>query len=68
MNRSMEIDQSYDHIAFNGINLNESNNDSDDEDDDNNMSIDHNTLRNEMIIDEPRPSRIWNDIAYMCFT
>jgi hypothetical protein len=58
MNRSMEIDQSNDHIAFNGINLNESNNDSDDEDDDNDMSIDHNTLRFLMIINEPRPSRI----------
>ena len=58
MDRSMEIDKSNDNIAFNGINLNESNNDSDDEDDDNDMSIDHNTLRNEMIINEPRPSRI----------
>ncbi len=54
----MEIDKSNDNIAFNGINLNESNNDSDDEDDDNDMSIDHNTLRNEMIINEPRPNRI----------
>jgi hypothetical protein len=44
------------------------NNDSDDEDDDNDVSIDHNTLRNEMVINETRPSRIWNDIAYMCFT
>jgi hypothetical protein len=54
----MKIGQSNDHIAFNGISLNESNNDSDDEDDDNDMSIDHNTLRNEMNINEPRPSRI----------
>jgi hypothetical protein len=53
MDRSMEIDKSNDNIAFNGINLNESNNDSDDEDGDNNMSIDHNTLRNKMIINEP---------------
>jgi hypothetical protein len=53
MDRSMEIDKSNDNIAFNGINLNKSNNDSDDEDGDNNMSIDHNTLRNKMIINEP---------------
>ncbi len=49
----MEIDKSNDNIAFNGINLNQSNHDSDDEDDDNDMSINHNTLRNEMIINEP---------------
>jgi hypothetical protein len=52
MDRSMEIDKSNNNIAFNGINLNDSNNDSDDEDNDNDMSIDHNTLRNEMIIME----------------
>jgi hypothetical protein len=30
MDSSIEIDQSNDHIVFNGMNLNESNNDSDD--------------------------------------
>jgi hypothetical protein len=34
MNRSMEIDQSHDHIAFNGINVDEDSDDSDNEEED----------------------------------
>jgi hypothetical protein len=55
----MEVDHSHDHIAFNGINVDEDSKDSDnEEEDESEMMIDHNIMPNEIIINEPRPSRI----------
>jgi hypothetical protein len=55
----MEVDHSHDHIAFNGINVDEDSSDSDNEEDgDSEMIIDHDIMPNEIIINEPRPSRI----------
>jgi hypothetical protein len=55
----MEVDPSHDHIAFNGINVDEDSLDSDNEEDGHSeMMIDHNIMLNEIIINEPRPSRI----------
>jgi hypothetical protein len=50
----MDVDHSHDHIAFNGINVDEDSLDSDNEkEDENEMMIDHNTMLNEIIINEP---------------
>jgi hypothetical protein len=55
----MDVDHSHDHIAFNVINVDEDSLDSDNEkEDESEMMIDHNTLLNEIIINEPRPSRM----------
>ena len=55
----MDVDHSHDHIAFNGINVDEDSLDSDnEEEDESEMMIDHNIMPNEIITNEPRPSRI----------
>ncbi len=49
MDRSMEVDPSPDHIAFNGINVDEDSKDSDnEEEDESEMMIDHNIMPNEI--------------------
>jgi hypothetical protein len=68
MDRSMEVDQSHDHIAFNGENVDDDSDDSDNEEEDDIENIlDRNEIiindirmimPNEININEPRPSRI----------